>query len=160
MIRPILLTTILSLGILSCEAQKKTTTSTSNSSSTSTSTSSQSTNTSGLKKVNIDMGDYQQIAGTDLSIKYNGIIEDSRCPEGMTCVWAGVAVTELEVMTPSSRPRTIQLATTEMESRGLKKSETVYGYDISLKTVSPYPSKNEKPAGTKNSIGLEIQKQK
>ncbi|SKC08238.1 hypothetical protein SAMN05660477_02886 [Soonwooa buanensis] len=160
MIRPILLTTILSLGILSCEAQKKTTTSTSNSSSTSTSTSSQSTNTSGLKKVNIDMGDYQQIAGTDLSIKYNGIIEDSRCPEGMTCVWAGVAVAELEVMTPSSRPRTIQLATTEMESRGLKKSETVYGYDISLKTVSPYPSKNEKPAGTKNSIGLEIQKQK
>lgn len=160
MIRPILLTTILSLGILSCEAQKKTTTSTSNSTSTSTSTSSQSTNTSGLKKVNIDMGDYQQIAGTDLSIKYNGIIEDSRCPEGMTCVWAGVAVAELEVMTPSSRPRTIQLATTEMESRGLKKSETVYGYDISLKTVSPYPSKNEKPAGTKNSIGLEIQKQK
>ncbi|WP_313028676.1 hypothetical protein [Soonwooa sp.] len=160
MIRPILLTTILSLGILSCEAQKKTTTSTSNSSSTSTSTSSQSTNTSGLKKVNIDMGDYQQIAGTDLSIKYNGIIEDSRCPEGMTCVWAGVAVAELEVMTPSSRPRMIQLATTEMESRGLKKSETVYGYDISLKTVSPHPSKNEKPAGTKNSIGLEIQKQK
>jgi len=160
MIRPVLLTTILSLGILSCEAQKKTTTSTSNSSSTSTSTSSQSTNTSGLKKVNIDMGDYKQIAGTDLSIKYNGIIEDSRCPEGMTCVWSGVAVAEIEVMTPSSRPRTIQLATTEMESRGLKKSETVYGYDISLKTVSPYPSKNEKPAGTKNSIGLEIQKQK
>ncbi|MGL6037289.1 MAG: hypothetical protein ACRC0E_00120 [Soonwooa sp.] len=160
MIRPILLTTILSLGVLSCETQKKTTTSTSSSTSTSTSTSSQSTNITGLKKVNIDIGAYQQIAGTNLSIKYNGTTEDSRCPEGTTCVWEGVAVVELEIMTPSSRPRTIQLATNEIESRGLKKSETVYGYNISLKTVSPYPSKNEKPAGTKNSIGLEIEKQK
>lgn len=160
MIRPILLTTILSLGILSCEAQKKPTTSNSQSSSTSTTTSSNSTTSSDVKKVDIKMGDYQQIAGTNLNVKYNGIIEDSRCPEGTTCVWAGVAVAELEIMTPTSRPRTIQLATMDMESRGLKKSEIVYGYNFTLKTVSPYPSQNGKAANAKDAVGLEIQKQK
>lgn len=153
MIRPIFLTAILSLAILSCDAQKKTT---KTNTSTSTSTSSSSTTTSGVKKVTLKMGDYQQIAGTNLNIKYNGIIEDSRCPEGMTCVWAGVAIAELEIMSTTSRPRTIQLATMDMESRGLKKSENVYGYKISLQNVTPYPSNNGKSANAADAVSLEI----
>ena len=35
--------------------------------------------------------------GPDLPVRFAGVTEDSRCPEGVNCVWAGRAVVQLEV---------------------------------------------------------------
>jgi hypothetical protein len=35
--------------------------------------------------------------GPDLPVRFAGVAEDSRCPEGVTCVWAGRAIVQVEV---------------------------------------------------------------
>lgn len=37
------------------------------------------------------------VSGPDVPVTFADVTEDSRCPEGVTCVWAGRAVVQVEV---------------------------------------------------------------
>jgi hypothetical protein len=41
--------------------------------------------------VEIKVGQERKVGGTDLRIAFERVAEDSRCPEGVQCVWAGNA---------------------------------------------------------------------
>lgn len=154
MIRPIILSLSL-FGLMNCQTQKnKATTSTTSTSTSSSSSSSNAQNTS-MKKTILTEGEYTKIQGTDINAKYIGIVEDSRCPEGATCVWAGVAIVEIEVMTPTSRPKIIQLATMNVSGKDAQKTATVDDYTLTLDAVS----RNLK-ASEKNNIGISAEKNK
>ncbi|CAD7798827.1 hypothetical protein CHRY9390_00392 [Chryseobacterium aquaeductus] len=96
----------------------------------------------------------------EMNVTFKNISEDSRCPEGVTCVWQGAAVANIEFMGTYTRPMTIPLATTENAGRNYHKSTVFNGYTISLVEVNPAPSAGEgaKPLAGKYRIGIVISK--
>ena len=82
-------------------------------------------------------GGNMQVNNTNLNISFLKITEDSRCPENVQCVWAGVAVAEIEVMNPFSRPLKFRLATQNLPARGYSKSADYHGYHIELRNIAP-----------------------
>jgi len=100
------------------------------------------------------LDDYQ------MNVTFKGISEDSRCPKDVNCIWAGVAVAEVEVMGTATRPMTLSLASLDSKGRNYHQSADFNGYTITLAEVNPYPGSAE---GTKNlkgkyKIGITIKK--
>ncbi|MBO6184533.1 MAG: hypothetical protein J6O88_07545 [Chryseobacterium sp.] len=95
-----------------------------------------------------------------MNVTFKGIAEDSRCPEGTQCVWAGVAVANVEFMSITSRPVILQLSTAEVKGKDYHKTQSFNGYTISLKEIAPYPSAQEgtKSLSGKYKIAIEITK--
>ncbi|EME62996.1 hypothetical protein [Amycolatopsis decaplanina] len=59
-------------------------------------------------------GDTTEVASKDVSIRFARLVSDSRCAEGMVCVWEGEAVVELTLAEPGRGERT----TAEVASTG------------------------------------------
>lgn len=133
------------LCLLNCQTQKTTD---SNSSSTSTN----------QKNIELELGKSIKIVNTNLIAKYLGITEDSRCPEGVTCVWQGLAIVEVEIKTPASKPQTIHLSTMDFEPLKAQKTEPVFGYNITLENVLPGRKSDENQKEAKNHITVSVQK--
>ncbi len=150
----------LSLGLLflmNCNAQKETKTTT---------------------KVNVDEAGVTKVTNRDgeiiyfnegenkflkeyqMNVTFKGISEDSRCPKDVTCIWAGVAVAQVEVMGTTTRPMTLNLASMNNKGRNYSKSAEFNGYTISLADVQPYPGATEgaKALNGKYKIGITIKK--
>ncbi len=74
---------------------------------------------------------------TNLTVKFVSIIEDSRCPEGTNCVWAGNAKIKVTVKMRGIEPKTFEL-NTNLGAKG----ETYEGYAINLVSLTPTPKNN------------------
>lgn len=81
-----------------------------------------------------------QRAGGDLTITFNGISEDSRCPRGVSCVWAGQAIARFRLEADTSRE--IQLVMQDGQPR-LAVTEAL-GHVFTLQEVNPYPESGKK----------------
>jgi hypothetical protein len=84
------------------------------------------------KPFKIKLGQTLEFQGTDLSITFEELLEDSRCPEGATCVWAGngrvsIKLNELQA---------------EINTYLDPKSIDLSDYEIKLLSLSPYPEIN------------------
>ncbi|MFE6616260.1 hypothetical protein [Amycolatopsis sp. NPDC057786] len=64
--------------------------------------------------VDLKAGETAEVASKDVSIRFARLVSDSRCPEGMVCVWEGEAVIELTLAEPGRGERT----TAEVASTG------------------------------------------
>jgi hypothetical protein len=53
-----------------------------------------------------------RVKGTKTQARYVALLEDSRCPQNATCIWAGRCRARLEVRSGTGRPVSIELATT------------------------------------------------
>jgi hypothetical protein len=74
-------------------------------------------------------GQQANVAGTNLRLRFDGITEDSRCPEKVQCVWAGNAAANLRIM---SAEKSVTLNT------GIEPRTTVVdAYTITLVNVKP-----------------------
>jgi hypothetical protein len=95
-----------------------------------------------------------------LHITFKGISEDSRCPEGINCIWAGVAAAEIEVTEKTAKSIMLTLATTDMQEKGYRRSAQVNGYIITLQSVAPYPTAEQGVQRLKGNykIGIVVQK--
>jgi hypothetical protein len=69
-----------------------------------------------------------------LGITFSRIVQDSRCPSDVVCVWAGDAAVELLVTGPETDRTELTLHTTLDP-----KEDTVDGYRVRLASVAPYP---------------------
>jgi len=66
-------------------------------------------------------------------------VMDSRCPTGVTCVWAGevkVALEASDAEAEDDQPVGFELT---LPVRGVAKTASVLGYDMQLMDVNPYP---------------------
>ncbi|REC74664.1 hypothetical protein DRF60_17430 [Chryseobacterium elymi] len=130
---------IFSLGLLTlagCNAQKKT--------KTPESTAGTASNSSGTKAevqkegiIYFNQGENKFLKEYEMNVTFKSISEDSRCPEGVACIWAGVAVAQVEVMGTYTRPVVLSLATSDHTGRNYHKSAEFNGYTISLEEVTP-----------------------
>jgi len=89
---------------------------------------------SGPKEVMVRVG--ETVVANSLEITFTRVLEDSRCPIGVTCIWEGNAKVELEVGALNSDAPTVQLVlNTATEPR----DGEAYGQRISLTAVRPNP---------------------
>lgn len=68
--------------------------------------------------------------GPDLAVRFAGVSEDSRCPEGVTCVWAGRAVVQVEVGAGEAPTVPLEVGGESREIRGLV---------LTAEALDPYP---------------------
>ncbi|AZI34194.1 hypothetical protein [Kaistella carnis] len=73
----------------------------------------------------------------DMNVTFKRLVEDSRCPKGVQCVWAGNATAEIELMGTYTRPVTLKISTTDNASKGYYTTQEFNGYAISLVEVTP-----------------------
>ena len=113
------------------------------------------------KTIYFTEGENKFIPEFQMNITFKNIAEDSRCPQGTQCVWAGVAVANIELMSTTSRPMILQLSTTEVNGKNYHKTQSFNGYNITLEEVTPHPSSKEgtKSLSGKYKIGISITKE-
>lgn len=120
------------------------------------------TNSSSPQKETIYLKEGQNIFLKEykMNVTFKRMVEDSRCPKDVQCVWAGNATAEVEFMGVSTRPRVIQLSTTNDENKGHFTKQNFNGYTISLLEVSPETTsgKGFKDLQGSYKIGLRFEK--
>jgi hypothetical protein len=85
----------------------------------------------------IKVGERVSVEG--LKISFGRVAEDSRCPQGVDCIWAGNGKVVLKLSKAGSRPSQVNLNT------GIEPKHQLYaGYDIKLVSLKPYPKMGEK----------------
>jgi hypothetical protein len=91
-----------------------------------------------------------------INITFKKMIEDSRCPQGKNCIWAGVATAEIEVMGMETRPATIKISTMQDAAKGYSGSENFNGYQIEMANLIPYPKANQEIKSLEGKYKIEI----
>ncbi len=153
---------ILSLGIFAltgCDAQKKSKAS-SNASQVQTNPKVIPSTTEKDGVLYLSEGENKFLKEYQMNVTFKGISEDSRCPEGVNCIWAGAALAQVEVMGTATRPAILNLASMDFPARNYRQSAEFNGYFITLQDVSPYPKQQEgaKALEGKYKIGITIKK--
>lgn len=101
------------------------------------------------------------LEGEQLNITFERVVEDSRCPEGLNCVWSGVAAIDLTLMGTYTRPQKVTLASTVVAEKDYKPFDIFNGYIIRLNDLAPYPSSAKAKKSTeKYSAKISIVKRK
>ncbi|HET8803764.1 MAG TPA: hypothetical protein VFM72_04235 [Aequorivita sp.] len=92
-------------------------------------------------KIGIKVPQGETIVIKGVSIKFLEVIEDSRCPTGVTCIWAGRAIVKVEVIANGKKEEKI-LTFGEVRP-GEEKNTTLYNsgkFAINGLTLNPYPN--------------------
>ena len=88
----------------------------------------------------LKIGEQVAIAGEGLDIGFAEILNDSRCPRDVQCVWAGSATVSVWVEKKPGARKTLTLRVPNADE------PATYGrYSVSLKDVKPYPESNRRP---------------
>ena len=106
-------------------------------------------------------GETKFLKDQQMNVAFNKITADSRCPEGVNCIWQGAATASVTFMTTTSRPMQMELSTVNMASRKMVKTQNVGEYHATLEKVLPYPNQKNNAATLKGQyqIVLKIEKQ-
>ncbi len=78
-----------------------------------------------------------KISRDKLSLCFDSVINDSRCPANAVCVWQGTAVAKFS-LTKNDKSTSFELATIKM-SPNYHKDTAIMGYKIEFVNLSPYP---------------------
>ena len=77
------------------------------------------------------IGDVASIAGEKLTLTFQKLLADSRCPVGVVCVWAGEAKIRVRAERPPDAPAEFELST--------RVPAKYLGYELHLVNVAPAP---------------------
>ena len=94
------------------------------------------------QEFNLKAGQKARIKGEGLTISFSSVAEDSRCPEGVDCIWAGNAKIVLKLSKSKGDSASFEL-NTNMEPH----EKSFQRYTIILKKLSPYPKKDSSIKG-------------
>lgn len=90
-----------------------------------------------IQQQKVQIHKQKKFSRSNLTVKFVSLEEDSRCPVGTNCIWAGNAKIKVEI---SNRGRNKQ--TFEMNTNLGAKGATYDGYQIELVSLIPAPRKN------------------
>lgn len=94
----------------------------------------------------------ETVAYRDIQLRWLAL-EDSRCPIGVTCVWAGQTVVTLAVTRDDASPLELSLLTRAMRP---PEASSAFGYELRLLGVDPHPREGVTPARGDYTARLEI----
>lgn len=86
----------------------------------------------------LKVGQSARSEDSGLKITFASVKEESRCPKGVTCVWAGNAKILIEISKADSGSATLELNTNINPKHG-----RCLGYELSLEKLDPYPKADE-----------------
>ena len=90
----------------------------------------------------VRVGQRVTIEGERLRVTFDHVAEDSRCPEGVNCIWAGNAKVVLKLGKGRRRVSTMTLNT------GVDPRQADYrGYEVKLVKLDPYPKEGKQISG-------------
>jgi hypothetical protein len=92
------------------------------------------------EEFSLSMGQRALIAAENLEIRFEEVIEDSRCPRDVTCMWTGRVTCVIELMYAGSSNR---MALTEPGLTDEYSKERYEGYELTFH-VTPYPEAGKK----------------
>lgn len=81
-------------------------------------------------------GESGRVPDSEAAITFEAVVEDSRCPTGVTCVWEGDAAVRIRVEEPGAAPATYTLHTSDRFGREAKHGSI----RIRLAAVTPHPT--------------------
>ena len=100
---------------------------------------------SGLgEPVLLRVGQSAELSGEGVHLGVSGVSEDSRCPERVVCVWAGVAVVDVWLATSGGPRQELRLSTGPFS--GLAPAAEAAGYEVELLDVAPGKSSTLRPS--------------
>ena len=82
----------------------------------------------------LEPGERVRIAETQLTVTFEEVADDSRCPLGVVCVWEGDGVVELRIADVDG-VRVVMLHTNPQFDQSVE----VAGVELKLISLSPYP---------------------
>ena len=77
-------------------------------------------------------------------LRFDQVLEDSRCPEGAQCIWAGQVRAQLHAWADGAAAETFELITSTAK-QAPDNAHTYHGYRIELLAVDPYPQSPADP---------------
>lgn len=84
------------------------------------------------------------IAGDELHLRFESVLEDSRCPTQVTCVWAGQARILIIAEQTGQSPVELEL-NSNTDSDPTANEGVAYGYVVQLQQLDPYPKDPNDP---------------
>lgn len=105
------------------------------------------------EQLSVKFGKQKMTKRGHISVKFIEMIEDSRCPTGVNCIWAGVARIKIRV-TKNRKTADFELNTNQQDKPALFE-----GYSITLKGLTPSPSTTAKYSQSAYTAALFVAKQ-
>ena len=106
------------------------------------------------KEFAVRLGQSATVRGAGLRAEFVSVLEDSRCPKGVDCIWAGNGKISLRLAKAGRAPATVEL-NTDLEP----KSASYLEYEVVLVKLAPYPQADE-PAGRKRYVATLLVRRK
>jgi len=88
-----------------------------------------------------------------LKVTFERVLEDSRCPEGVNCIWAGNARIAVGLSRAGGRPTPVEL-NTDVEPR----RQSCLHYEVKLLGLSPRPEEGKRVDEKSYSLTLVVKK--
>jgi hypothetical protein len=89
------------------------------------------------------IGHRAALSDAPVKITFDGVSEDSRCPERVACVWMGGVALGPTAQVGEGAPMTLTLAT--LHSSEQTNRAALDAYEIVLQGVQPYPETPDNP---------------
>ena len=87
-----------------------------------------------MQEVRLKIGESGKSKPEGLEVEFHSVAEDSRCPKGVTCMWAGNAKVLLKVKKNGAKPVDVELNTNSNP-----RTASYLEYELTLKELRPYP---------------------
>lgn len=85
-----------------------------------------------------------KIPNSKVSLQFKEVVEESRCPVDVTCVWEGIAIVNIEAISGNEKT-TFQVANRDFLQKNVMKSFSFSGYKFTLVELRPQPGGKEEP---------------
>jgi hypothetical protein len=89
--------------------------------------------------VSLRAGQQKRAGKGEIIVKFISVEEDSRCPQGTQCVWAGNAKVKVQLSFPKGISKTVVM-NTDLGPKG----DQLGGWAINLTSLTPLPTKSAK----------------
>ena len=107
-----------------------------------TQTSKPETSTVNNNTVTIGLNKSMKIPNSKVSLQFKEVVEESRCPVDVTCIWEGIAIVNVEAVSANEKTN-FQVSTRDFLQKNVTKSFSFSGYRFTLTDLKPYPGGKE-----------------
>jgi hypothetical protein len=100
------------------------------------------------------LGESVDVARTTIRVGFSSVEQDSRCPSGVTCVWAGNARIAVELRSTTAPSRRLELNTNSRFHRAAEYE----GLIVTLLELEPYPESGvpRQPAAYRATLRVDV----
>ena len=101
----------------------------------------------------LKIGETAKLKPEGMEVEFHSVAEDSRCPTGVNCVWAGNAKILLKVKKDAGQPADVELNTNINP-----KTSRYLEYELRLRELRPYPASDTTIKSSEYEVTLTVHK--